>query len=111
MSIAVLKKTGLVLRWIIIVTLLTLVLLEGVLQVAAVFIDKHQQPSQWLHPGRVRILTLGDSNTYGLYLQADQAYPSLLEQQWNAHHPDNRIEVINLGFPGTNSSRVLKAQA
>lgn len=109
MSMAFLKKTGLALRWLVIVVLLTVVLLEAVLQVAAVFIDKHDRQSHWLYPERVRVLALGDSNTYGLYLQANQAYPALLEKQWNAHHPDNLIEVINLGFPGTNSSRILKS--
>jgi len=106
---ALLKKTGLALRWLIIVVLLTMVLLEVILQVAAVFVDKHPQQSHWLHPGSIRVLALGDSNTYGLYLQADQAYPALLEKQWNVHHSDTPIEVINLGFPGTNSSRVLKS--
>ena len=103
------KRTGSALRWLVIVTALTVMLLEIILQLAAVFVDKHPQQRHWLHPGSIRVLALGDSNTYGLYLQADQAYPAVLEKQWNVSHPENPIEVINLGFPGTNSSRVLKS--
>ena len=91
------------------ILLITLCLLEAVLQVAALVVDKHSKVAQWMHPGAIRIVTLGDSNTYGLYLQADQAYPALFETQWNKLHADRPVEVINLGYPGTNSSRVLKS--
>jgi lysophospholipase L1-like esterase len=96
------------LRWLAIVLVLTLLLLEVVLQIAALFMQKHASQAHWLHPGSVRVLAMGDSNTYGLYLQADQAYPALLQKNWNQHHPERPIEVINLAYPGTNSSRVLK---
>ncbi|MEZ5493345.1 MAG: hypothetical protein R3E61_01880 [Pseudomonadales bacterium] len=54
-----------------------------------------------------RVLALGDSNTYGLYLKAEEAWPAQLEQSWNSAHPQSPIEVLNLGFPATNSFRVL----
>jgi len=69
-----LQKFLFFLRWLAIVLVLTLVLLEGVLQIAALFMQKHASQSHWLHPGSVRVLAMGDSNTYGLYLQADQAF-------------------------------------
>ena len=47
---------------------------------------------------------MGDSNTYGLYLDKKDAYPKQLETIWNATHKNNPIEVINLGYPGSNSS-------
>src|SRR5205085_2121223 len=52
------------------------------------------------------ILTLGDSNTYGLYVPAEDAYPRVLERLWNAHRPDEPIEVLDFAFPGMNSSRL-----
>ncbi len=48
-----------------------------------------------------------DSNTYGLYLDKKDAYPKQLETIWNAAHKNNPIEVINLGYPGSNSSRLV----
>lgn len=58
-------------------------------------------------PGRRRVLCLGDSSTYGLYL-ADRAdaYPQQLEKLWNARGMLPQIEVLNAGYPGTNSSRL-----
>ena len=103
------EKIGRGLCTVLAILMITLLLLETVLQIAARFIDKHPQAQQWLHPGAVRIVALGDSNTFGLYLRADQAYPMLFEKQWNAHHPEKLVEVINLGFPGTNSSRLVKS--
>lgn len=59
-----------------------------------------------------RIVTVGDSNTFGLYLDADETWPAQFQARWNtfaAEHSDvNPVEVINLGVPGTNSSRLLK---
>lgn len=57
---------------------------------------------------RHRVLALGDSNTYGLYLGPEQAYPQQLEDLWNARADRAPIEVVNLGYPGTNSSVVLR---
>jgi lysophospholipase L1-like esterase len=56
----------------------------------------------------LRVLCLGDSNTYGIWVQKDEAWPAVLQAHWNAATPDRKIEVINLAFPGTTSSRVLK---
>lgn len=54
-----------------------------------------------------RVLMLGDSNTYGLYLDQEESYPGQLETICNATKDNPKIEVINLGYPGTNSSRLL----
>jgi lysophospholipase L1-like esterase len=56
----------------------------------------------------LRILCLGDSNTYGLYLKPHQSWPAQLETRWNETAPERRIRVFNLGYPGTNSSRLLR---
>jgi lysophospholipase L1-like esterase len=88
--------------------LIALLLLEATLQIGALLVKENawRAKAHWL-TGHVRVLALGDSNTYGLYLPAEQSYPTQLEQQWNAKHPDLPIEMINLGYPGTNSFRLL----
>lgn len=87
--------------------LLGVLLLEAVLQVGAlaVRLSGQELPATWVG-GRQRILCVGDSNTYGLYL-ADRnlAYPQQLERLWNAGG-GSQVEVLNLGYPGTNSSRL-----
>jgi lysophospholipase L1-like esterase len=58
--------------------------------------------------GRRRILCLGDSNTYGLRMvNRDDANPQQLEHLWNASSDRSPIEVLNLGYPGTNSSKLI----
>lgn len=95
------------------ILLLSVLLLEAVLQVAARWVVDQRGAGASLPAvmtGKTtRIVTMGDSNTYGLYLSAEESYPLVLQQEWNRLYPANPIEVINLGFPGTNSSRVLKS--
>jgi lysophospholipase L1-like esterase len=66
----------------------------------------HKQQTGWLTPN-LRVVAMGDSNTYGLYLDKKDAYPKQLETIWNTAHKNNPIEVINLGYPGSNSSRLV----
>ena len=84
-----------------------LLLVEFLLQLGAVIVKDHTRlvPAQWL-TGNTRILALGDSNTYGLYLDASDSWPAQLEQQWNAANSQRPIEVLNLGYPATNTFRV-----
>lgn len=84
-----------------------LALLELALQVMAwaVGTQARHVEARWL-TGHVRVLAVGDSNTYGLYLEAADAWPAQLERSWNQSHPGQAIEVLNLGYPGTNSFRV-----
>ncbi len=62
-------------------------------------------PASW-STSHHRVLCLGDSNTYGLYLSRAQAYPQQLENLWNSQPSRPPIEVLNLGFPGMSSSRL-----
>ncbi len=82
-------------------------LLEGMLQVGALMVSGHSRhvEARWL-TGHSRILALGDSNTYGLYLEATDSWPMQLEQLWNSTHAKQGVELLNLGYPGTNSFRV-----
>lgn len=66
-----------------------------------------EQLSRW-NTGDVRVLCLSDSNTYGIWVQKSEAWPSVLQERWNATPRGRKVEVINVGFPGTTSSRVLK---
>lgn len=54
-------------------------------------------------PGTFRILTLGDSHTYGVYVETKDNYTEVLEDLLNEKLTcDNisKFEVINLGVPG-----------
>jgi lysophospholipase L1-like esterase len=84
-----------------------LVLLELALQLGALVLRAtgRELQASWL-TGHRRILCLGDSNTYGIYLDAGEAYPAQLEALWNGSG-SLRVEVLNLGFPGTNSSKLV----
>ena len=88
---------------------LTLLLLECGLQVGALFVDGDDRRASVARVGGgLRILCLGDSNTYGLRLERQEAYPKQLEALWNADATAGEIEVLNLGFPGTNSSQLVR---
>ena len=89
---------------------LTIVVLEGALQAAAWVVrqtDRNVENS-WQGDG-LRILAVGDSNSYGLYLDEEDSYPSQLEALWNAKHPEEaQIEVLNLGYPGNGTAAILQ---
>jgi lysophospholipase L1-like esterase len=52
-------------------------------------------------PGTVRVVALGDSFTQGYGVEERETYPRRLEGLLAARSPDRRIEVVNLGVPGT----------
>ncbi|GBD27432.1 hypothetical protein HRbin30_02779 [bacterium HR30] len=84
-------------------------IIEILLQAGAKMVDSRgAEPVRppW-HPGKVRILALGDSNTYGLWVGKEAAYPKVFERLWNQPGRRPQVEVLNLGYPGTNSSQVL----
>lgn len=86
------------------VVLLELLLQAGALVVAAVGRDR---PETW-DTDHQRILCLGDSNTYGIWVKPFESYPSRLEAVWNERVETPKVEVVNLGYPGTNSSRLAR---
>jgi len=87
----------------------TLVGLEVALQLgAAVVRITHEGRAVTKDPERFRILCLGDSNTYGLYLERHDSYPAQLERELAALRPTQPVEVVNLGTPGLSSSRLLR---
>jgi lysophospholipase L1-like esterase len=86
-------------------------LLEAALQTGALYVrlkTGREARHGWLTGSR-RVLCVGDSNTYGVWLSdRSLAYPQQLEVVWNETVKTPRIEVLNLGYPGTNSSRLRK---
>lgn len=76
-------------------TLLSWALLEGALQVAALFVEGSRAGEE----GASLVLCHGDSNTFGLYLTAERSYPAQLEGLLRERYrPDAR--VVNCGLPG-----------
>lgn len=93
------------LYWLLGLPVATVLLLELLLQASSFAnrqLNTRQEAANWL-TGNLRVVTMGDSNTYGLYLQPPESYPAQLESLWNKSH-EKKIEVINLGYPGANSS-------
>lgn len=83
---------------------------EAGLQIAAFFVrrtTRAEMPVAWV-TGNVRVLCLGDSHTYGLWVDRSEAYPQQLESLWNQRTDSPKLEVLNVGVPGTNSSRLVR---
>ncbi len=54
----------------------------------------------------IRIISTGDSTTYGLAVDYEQSYPFLLEKLLKEKYPDIEIQVLNAGFPGASERQV-----
>jgi hypothetical protein len=84
----------------------TFLLLEGGLWTASLFFKPPDRAALLAPaPGERRIVCIGDSNTYGVYLKPEESYPAQL-QGFLDLAPGNPWRVVNLGFPGQNSAQV-----
>lgn len=54
-------------------------------------------------PGTYRIIAIGDSITFGLFLPEEQTYYKLLEQKLNQEFMPRKFEIISAGIPGFTS--------
>ncbi len=91
--------------FILIALALFLVLFEAALQLAGVFLARLRESP--IRPGAKVIVCIGDSNTYGLYVKAEEAYPAQLERL--LQKDGKNYQALNLGAPGQNSSEILEA--
>jgi lysophospholipase L1-like esterase len=55
----------------------------------------------------IKILCLGDSNTFGMGADKGYSYPEQLERMFKERNTKQKIEVYNAGVPGNTSSRLL----
>ncbi len=55
-----------------------------------------------------RIICLGDSITYGVWVKTEEAYPYILEEMLNANSDSLHFEVINAGVMGYSSLQGLR---
>lgn len=53
-----------------------------------------------LRLGTIRLISMGASETFGLYEAPDQEYPRQLERDLNAGTQDELFQVVNVAFPG-----------
>ncbi len=59
-------------------------------------------------PHVIRVVTLGESSTFGFSNRDEETYPYRLERLLNREHPGgDRFEVINFGIPHLNSVQIL----
>jgi lysophospholipase L1-like esterase len=80
-----------------------LVICELFMQLASLLVTK--RPNVWRPSASVRILSVGDSHTYGAGLPGDQSYPAHLQKLLDEAAP-GAFSVINLGLPGMSTTQV-----
>lgn len=60
--------------------------------------------------GAARVwVCVGDSNTYGVFEDAQDAYPGVLQRLLDEHAPGANVTVVNLGMPATNVREAAEA--
>lgn len=83
--------------------ILALLILETGLHFSSWIADNFLNKKMLSKDGRLRILCVGDSYTYGLGVARQDTYPAQLEELLRLRLGDNSAEVINLGRPGINT--------
>ena len=88
---------------------LGLLTLEIVLQLAAPLLRPALRLNEIgaANAGTVRVLCVGDSHTYGLWVDPKEAYPARLQDKLAGK--GRKFVVLNAGVPGMNSSQVREA--
>lgn len=56
-------------------------------------------------PGVFRVVVVGDSFTFGPYLQLDDTFPKRMERWFNLNAQGRKVEVVNRGFSGFNTAK------
>ncbi len=73
-------------------------LLRGVISNGQGFREDHEI-AETKAPDEIRILFLGDSSTFGIYLEHEQTYVHQVEERLAQRFPQYKIECINGGVP------------
>ncbi len=81
-----------------------IICLEAVLQIVHVAARRSALREDLSRKDAPVILCLGDSHTYGAGVSESEAYPARLEKK--LAREGFRVEVVNLGAPGTNTSEI-----
>ncbi|HEY0674214.1 MAG TPA: GDSL-type esterase/lipase family protein [Longimicrobiales bacterium] len=72
--------------------------------------DGFRSTTEFVKPkpaGTVRVISLGESSTFGLANNDDETYPYLLQQELRSRVPDRPVEVYNLGIPHYRTNHIL----
>lgn len=86
-----------------IMAVVTAVMLEAVLQMVAWIVKQNRHVELARTDERaLTVLTLGDSNTYGVFVEKSESWPARLQVLLSAATINAR--VVNMGWPGTNST-------
>ncbi|MGE4606676.1 MAG: GDSL-type esterase/lipase family protein [Myxococcota bacterium] len=85
------------------ILLLSALVVEAALQGASLFVE--DRASAWRAGAQVKILSVGDSHTYGSFVTPESAYPAQLESHLETLEP-GKYSVINRGVPGMNTRQV-----
>lgn len=91
-------------------TVIGLVLLEVFLRSLGFVYYHERQHKRGKYPENAFvILCVGDSCTYGQGTNPMRyGYPSQLQKLLETRHPEREYRVVNMGFPGANSSQVVR---
>ena len=60
-------------------------------------------------PNTFRIVSLGDSHTFGWGVRQEESYPAVLEKLLTDKYPQRKFEVMNFGVPGYNTVQEVHA--
>jgi lysophospholipase L1-like esterase len=84
---------------------IALLVAESGLQLASLF--ARDRAAGWRAGARYRVLCVGDSHTYGVLVEPEEAYPAQLQALLDGEAP-GVYSVVNLGVPGMNTGQVLE---
>jgi len=88
--------------------LLVALVAEGSLRAASLF--ARDRASAWRPGAEVRVLSVGDSHTFGTDVADEESYPAQLQGLLDEVAP-GRFSVVNLGVPGISSTQVRRRLA
>jgi lysophospholipase L1-like esterase len=88
--------------------LLVVLVAEGLLRFASLFAS--ERAAAMRTDAEIRILSLGDSHTFGTEVADEESYPAQLQRLLDEREP-GRFSVVNLGVPGMSSTQLRRRLA